>query len=168
MQRTHADPAPRSDVADAGSRRPRVLPVLVAGVLVAACVRGFIVESFVVPSDALAPTVKPGERVLVWKAAPRPGPGDLVVVETSAPGDGDAPAGGPAPVVSRVLGAVARALGVSTSPTDVLAVVAGSDGATVELSAPEETSVPADEVVGVAAFRFWPIDRLGPVSQVAK
>lgn len=166
MQRTHADPAPRPDVADAGSRRPRVLPVLVVGVLVAACVRGFLVESFVVPSDALSPTVLPGERVLVWKAAPSPAPGDLVVVETSDVDDHEVTGEGATAVVSRVLATVARALGVSTSPRDELAVVAGADGDTVELSAPEETSVPVGEVVGVAGFRFWPLDRLGPVSGV--
>jgi signal peptidase I len=166
MQRTHADPAPRPDVADAGSRRPRVLPVLVVGVLVAACVRGFLVESFVVPSDALSPTVQPGERVLVWKAGPAPAPGDLVVVETAGSGDDATTPDGAAGLLSRVLGALASALGVSTSPRDDLAVVGGTDGEDVELSAPEETTVPRSDVVGVAGFRFWPLDRVGPVGGV--
>ena len=77
MQRTHADPAHRHSVAGAGSRRPRVLPLLVVGVLVAACVRGLLVESVVAPSDALAPAVQPGDRVLVWKAGADPRPGDV-------------------------------------------------------------------------------------------
>ncbi len=166
MQRTHADPAPRPDAADAATR---VLPVLLVGVLVAACVRGFLVESFVVPDDALSPTVTPGERVLVWKAGPSPAPGDLVVVETSTPDDDAAAASdGATALVTRLLGALARALGVSTSPRDELAVVGGVAGGTVELSAPEESSVPADEVVGVAGFRFWPLDRVGPVSGVGQ
>ncbi len=167
MQRTHADPAPRRLAGDAGSRRPRVLPVLVVGVLLAACVRGLLVESFVVPSAALSPTVLPGDRVLVWKASPQPGPGDVVLVDTGevAPG-ADA---GEESLVARVLGAAADALGVRTSGRDEPAVVAGAiaDGGVVT-SAPVEAVVPPEDVVGVVGLRFWPLDRFGPVSAVAR
>ena len=160
MQRTHADPAARPLVADAGSRRPRVLPVLVVGVVVAACVRGLLLESFVAPSAALSPTVQPGDRVLVWKAS-RPGPGDLVVVDTGAPSSQ-----GPADsVLARALGAVADALGVRTTGRDELAVVADTDADRVELSAPSPATVPTEDVVGVVGLRFWPLDRLGPVDE---
>lgn len=164
MQRTHADPAHRHPVAGAGSRRPRVLPVLVAGVLVAACVRLLLVESFVAPSDTVAPAVQPGDRVLVWKAGADPRPGDVVVVDLS---DGSPAASDSAPpdsVVARVLGAVAGALGVRTTARDELAVVAEVGDGRVELSAPAGTSVPVEDVVGVVGPRFWPLDRLGPVS----
>ncbi len=163
MQRTHADPAHRHPVAGAGSRRPRVLPVLVVGVLVAACVRALLVESFVASTDDLAPTVQAGDRVLVWKAGPGPGPGDVVVVDTGAATAEDAAVDS---MTARVLGAVADALGVRATSADVPAVVAGTDDGRVLLSEPTATSVPADDVVGVVGLRFWPLDRLGAVNGV--
>jgi hypothetical protein len=168
MQRTHADPAHRHPVAGAGSRRPRVLPVLVAGVLVAACVRVLLVESFVASSDALPPAVQPGDRVLVWKAGADPLPRDVVVVDTSAASPPAEPAGPSDTVVARSLGAVADVLGVRTPPRDQLAVVAEVGNGRVGVSAPTPTSVPADDVVGVVGLRFWPLDRLGPVSVVER
>jgi len=165
MQRTHADPAPRRLAGDAGSRRPRVLLVLVAGVIGAAVARGLLVESFVAPSAALSPTVQPGDRVLVWKASPQPGPGDLVLV-----GTGEASPPGPTGEsdLATGLGAVARALGVPTPGRDELAVVADSDADRVELSAPTATAVTTEAVVGVVGLRFWPLDRFGPVGGVGR
>ncbi len=168
MQRTHADPAHRHRVAGAGSRRPRVLPVLVAGVLVAACVRGLLVESVVAPSDALAPALQPGDRVLVWKTGVDPRPGDVVVVDLTGASVSPEDAEPADSVVARVLAAVADRLGVRATARDELAVVAEVGEGRVELSAPTATSVPADDVVGVVGLRFWPLDRLGPVSGVQR
>ena len=169
MTRTLADPAVRPLVADAGSPRPRLLPVLVAGVLLAAGVRAFVVESYVVPSDALAPTVQPGDRVLVLKAGARPATGDLVVVPAqtgSSEGEGSSVIGsGP---TARVLGPVAAALGVRAVVGDEVASVASVDGTAVILAAPRVRSVPVDDVVGTVTFRFWPLDRVGPVAAVPR
>ncbi|HEX6918159.1 MAG TPA: S26 family signal peptidase [Phycicoccus sp.] len=162
---THADPALPTTVGDAGSRRPRVLPVLVVGVLLAATVRAFLVESYVVPTAALAPTVQPGERVLLRKVGAPPQAGDLVVVDTTgAVPDRSTPTGDG--VVGRVLAAVADAVGVRPGSSDDLAVVASVEGDVVRLAAPRPLEVPAEDVVGVVFGRVWPPDRLGSVTGV--
>lgn len=68
-------------VASAGSRRPRVLVTIALGLLVAALVRGFVLESYVVPSAASAPTFEPGDRVLVLKTDRSTDAGGTVLVE---------------------------------------------------------------------------------------
>ncbi|NYG05918.1 signal peptidase I [Phycicoccus badiiscoriae] len=59
-----------ADAAD-GSERPRGGPswLLLAGVslLVMVLVRGFLVQSFYVPSGSMEPTIQPGDRILVNK-----------------------------------------------------------------------------------------------------
>jgi hypothetical protein len=164
MTRTLADPAVRPPAADAGSPRPRLLPVLVAGVLLAAAVRAFLVEAYVVPSADLTPVLQPGDRVLVLKADTSPAAGDLVVVPApagSSAGNGSSGLGsGP---TARVLGPVAEALGIRAEVDDEVASVGAVDGSLLTLSAPTVRPVPLDDVVGTVAFRFWPLDRVGPV-----
>ncbi len=163
MARTHADPALATPVEDAGSRRPRVVLVLVVGVLLAAVVRGLVVQSYVVPSAALAPTVEPGDRLLVWKAFARPSAGDLVVVDTTGTAAVTAARATPTGngIVGRALGALADAVGVRMGPQDELAVVSAVRGSRVAVAEPEARDVPVSRVVGVAGFRFWPLGRLG-------
>lgn len=161
--RPDADPAPAT-VAGAGSRRPRVVVLLVAAVLLTALVQGLFLQSYVVPTGALAPVVEPGDRVLVWKASVGAKPGDLAVVDTTAtatvdrstPVD-DGPAG-------RVLSAVAGLLGVDIGRQDRLSVVAAASGDTVTLGAPVPGDVAAADVVGTVVWRIWPLDRLGSVA----
>jgi non-ribosomal peptide synthetase component F len=168
--RPDADPAPATPVAGAGSRRPGVVVLLVAAVLVTALVQGFVLQSYFVPTAALAPAVQPGDRVLVWKVRPSTGPGDLVVVDTTA----SAPVGRPTPAspgtVGRVLASLAGRLGVDTGRQDRLAVVAsGADdtgGDDVALGAPSGGTVSRDDVVGTVVLRVWPLDRFGTVPAV--
>ncbi|MGG5258544.1 S26 family signal peptidase [Phycicoccus avicenniae] len=115
---TATDPVP-APVAAAGSWRPGLLVVLVVGVLAAALVRGFLVESYHVPSAAQAPTLEPGDRVLVLKTDRRAEAGDLALVE--------------------------------------------DDGALRVLPSTEVAGAGTD-VVGTLVWRFWPLDRLGPVT----
>jgi hypothetical protein len=68
-------------VASAGSRRPRVLATVAVGLVVAALVRGFVLESYVVPSAAFAPTFEPGDRVLVLKTDRSADAGRTALVE---------------------------------------------------------------------------------------
>ena len=58
--------------------------LLGAAIVVTALVQAFVLQSYFVPTAALAPTVEPGDRVLVWKVRPAVDPGDLVVVDTTA------------------------------------------------------------------------------------
>ena len=81
--RPDADPAPATSVADAGSRRPRPVVLLTVAVVATALVQALVLQSYYVPTAALAPAVEPGDRVLVWKVRPAADPGDLVVVDTT-------------------------------------------------------------------------------------
>jgi hypothetical protein len=161
--RQHADPAPTTSVAGAGSRRPRVLVVLVAALLLTALVQGLLLQSVVVPDGDLSPTLEPGDRVLVWKATSGAAPGDLVVVDTtdSAAVDRSTPVDDG--LVGRVLSSVADLVGVEIGRQDRLAVVGAGSGSGVPLSAPVVATVPADDVVGRVLVRIWPLDRLGTV-----
>jgi hypothetical protein len=170
--RPDADPAPATPVAGAGSRRPGVVVLLVAAVLVTALVQGFVLQSYFVPTAALAPAVQPGDRVLVWKVRPSTGPGDLVVVDTTASG----PVGRSTPAtpgtVGRVLASLADFLDLDSGRQDRLAVVAsgadraGGGGDDVALGAPSGGTVSRDDVVGTVVLRVWPLDRFGTIPAV--
>ena len=85
------------DVRDrpAAVRRRPVSPVTAAAVLIVVglmVARIFLVEPFGIPSSSMAPTLLPGDQVLVDKVSSRashPRRGDLVVFER--PGDPDGP-----------------------------------------------------------------------------
>ena len=115
---TATDPVP-APVARTGSRRPGVLIVLVVAVVTASLVRGLLLESYHVPSAGQAPTLEPGDRVLVLKTDHRAEAGDLALVD--------------------------------------------DDGALRVLPSTEAAGTGAD-VVGSIVWRFWPLDRLGPVT----
>lgn len=159
----HADPATPTPVEGAGSRRLRVLPVLVVGVLLAALVRAALVQSAFVPSAALAPTLEPGDRVLVWKVDSQPQPGDVVVVDTTGTATVDRATPTDDGLVGRVLGGIGRALGVRIGTQERLAVVDAVTPEGLSVRMPDPATVPAADVVGVVSGRFWPLDRLGAV-----
>lgn len=162
-----ADPAPATTVAGAGSRRPGVVVLLVAAVLLTALVQGLMLQSYLVPTAALAPAVQPGDRVLVWKVRPSADPGDLVVVDTTATASVDRSTPASQGSIGRVLAAVADLLHVDTGSQDRLAVVGSASGDDVTLDAPEARTVARADVVGTVVLRVWPLDRLGTVSAAA-
>jgi len=151
-------------VAGAGSRRPEVVVLLVATVLLTALVQGLMLQSYFVPTAALAPAVQPGDRVLVWKVRPSAEPGDLVVVDTTATASVDRSTPASKGTIGRVLAAVADLLRVDTGSQDRLAVVGSASGDDVTLEAPVSGTVARDDVVGTVVLRVWPLDRLGTVS----
>jgi len=161
--RPDADPAPATEVAGAGSRRPGVVPLLVVAVVLTAVVQGVLLQSYFVPTSALAPDLEAGDRVLVWKAPPAAATGDVVVVDTtgsagvdrSTPAD-DGPVGG-------TLSALGDLLGVEPGPRDALALVASATDEDVTLAAPVPGTVSRDDVVGTVVLRVWPPSRLGRV-----
>ena len=165
--RPDADPAPATPVAGAGSRRPGVVWLLVAAVVLTALVQGLLLQSYVVPTAALAPAVQPGDRVLVWKVRPSAAPGDLVVVDTTATARVDRSTPVSDGTIGRVLAAAADLLGVDTGRQDRLAVVGSAGTDEVVLDAPVPGPVPREDVVGTVVLRLWPLDRLGTVSAAA-
>ncbi|PKW25866.1 hypothetical protein ATL31_0668 [Phycicoccus duodecadis] len=58
-----------------------MLATVAVGLVVAALVRGFVLESYVVPSAAFAPTFEPGDRVLVLKTDRSADAGRTTLVE---------------------------------------------------------------------------------------
>ena len=165
--RPDADPAPATPVAGAGSRRPGVVWLLVAAVLLTALVQGLALQSYVVPTAALAPAVQPGDRVLVWKVRPPADPGDLVVVDTTATASVDRSTPVSEGTVGRVLAAAADLVGIDLGRQDRLAVVGSADAEEIVLDAPVPGPVRRDDVVGTVVLRVWPLDRLGTVSAAA-
>jgi len=162
--RPDADPAPATSVAEAGSRRPRLVLLLGAAIVVTALVQAFVLQSFFVPTAALAPTLEPGDRVLVWKVSPAADPGDLVVVDTTATAAVDRSTPVADGLVGRVLSSVAHALGVDIGAQSQAAVVGSSTADAVTLTEPVATTVPRDALVGTVGLRFWPLSRFGTVS----
>ncbi len=58
-----------------------MLVTIAVGLVVAAVVRGVVLESYVVPSAAFEPTFEPGDRVLVLKTDRSTEAGDVTLVE---------------------------------------------------------------------------------------
>jgi signal peptidase I len=164
--RPDADPAPATSVAEAGSRRPGLVALLVAAIIVTALVQAFVLQSYFVPTAALAPTVEPGDRVLVWKVRPAADPGDLAVVDTTATAPVDRSTPVADGVIGRVLSSVADLLNVDVGARSELAVVGASTPDAVSLTAPVATTVPRDAVVGTVVLRVWPLSRFGTVPPV--
>jgi signal peptidase I len=153
-------------VAEAGSRRPRPVVLLGAAIVATALVQAFVLQSYFVPTAALAPTVEPGDRVLVWKVRPAADAGDLVVVDTTASATVDRSTPVADGVVGRVLSSVADLLHIDIGAQSELAVVGSSTPDAVSLTSPVATTVPRDAVVGTAVLRIWPLSRFGTVPPV--
>jgi len=160
-----ADPAPATEVAGAGSRRPGVVPLLVVAVLLTAVVQGVLLQSYFVPTSALAPDLEAGDRVLVWKAPPGAAAGDVVVVDTTRATGVDRPTPVDDGPVGRTLLAVGDLLGVEPGRRDALAVVASATDEDLTLAAPVADTVPRDDVVGTVMLRVWPLSRLGRIGR---
>ena len=131
------DPAATSletDVA-AGSERPRGGPswLLLGGValLVMLLVRGFLVQSFYVPSGSMEPTIEPGDRILVNKLADGDSVrrGDVVVFDGTtsfaaaerAPHQDDG-------VIGKALAGAASVVGINLGEQDFVKRVIGLPG----------------------------------------
>jgi signal peptidase I len=102
--------------------------------LVMLVVRGFVVQSFYVPSGSMEPTIRPGDRILVNKLAGGDDlrRGDVVVF------DGTAAFAGPdrtppqsSGLVGRVLGGAASLFGIDLGEQDYVKRVVGLPGDTV-------------------------------------
>ena len=94
--------------------------LLGAAIVATALVQAFVLQSYFVPTAALAPTVEPGDRVLVWKVRPAADPGDLVVVDTTATATVDRSTPVADGLVGRVLSSVADLLDVDIGAQSAL------------------------------------------------
>lgn len=124
-------PLPRPPLAEPPRRRParRIAVIVLVTALALALIRSLLVQSFVVPTASMQPTVQPGDRVLVSRLAYRTGEikrGDVIVFDGSgvfAPDN--APARSSLASAGR---AVAAALSLPIGSTDFLKRVIGLPG----------------------------------------
>ncbi len=169
--RPDADPAPATSVAAAGSRRPRLVLLLGAALVATALVQAFVLQSYFVPTAALAPTVEPGDRVLVWKVRPAADPGDLVVVDTTGTAAVDRSTPVSDGLIGRVLSSLADLLHVDIGAQDELGRGRRLHaGCRVPHRSRGRHRRARRRVVGTVVLRVWPLSRFGtvPAAEVAR
>ena len=127
--------APVETDAAAESERPRSGPswLLLGGValLVMLMVRGFLVQSFYVPSGSMEPTIEPGDRILVNKLADGDSVrrGDVVVFDgTTTFAAADLTPHQDDGAIGRLLGDAASLVGVNLGEQDFVKRVIGLPG----------------------------------------
>jgi signal peptidase I len=111
--------------------RHRGLVLVGAGLVLMLLVRGFLVQSFYIPSGSMEPTLEPGDRILVNKigVASWLQRGDVVVFDgsrTFAPHAGAA--SDAASATDRALDAMASTLSIQTKQSDYVKRVVGLPG----------------------------------------
>jgi signal peptidase I len=96
LERGSASDAPAEDSAGASSsgdaprrrRRPSLLTVGLALIVLIVVVKIFVAEPFRIPSQSMEPTLRPGDQALVWKLGARsPARGDLVAFHAPRTGE---------------------------------------------------------------------------------
>jgi len=121
-------PAPRVDLRRS---RHRLLLLTGVGLVLMVMVRGFLVQSFYIPSGSMEPTLEPNDRILVNKIAVESSlqRGDVVVFDGSRTFASHA-AGGPEDrsAVGNALGEMALLLSIQTSQSDYVKRVVGLPG----------------------------------------
>jgi signal peptidase I len=144
---------------------------------------GLLYGAYTIPSEAMAPTLEPGDRILV-RAGADPARGDVVVADVDTTGTGPRTS-----VVSRVVATAGERVeardgvvrvdgqplaepylqqGVTTAdfgPVEVPehAVFLLSDDRARAADSRAYGAVPDDQVAGVVAWRWWPLGRVGGV-----
>jgi signal peptidase I len=136
----HAIPVPPAREVDPQRPRHRAprrsgrgwLFVVGAGVLLMLMVRGFVVQSFYIPSGSMEPTLKPDDRLLVNKVAVASSlhRGDLVVFDGTRAFAGHPQSAGSeqSSAVSRAVDAMASLLSFRSNESDYVKRVVGLPG----------------------------------------
>ncbi len=133
---TPATPVPSARGIDRQRSRHRWLVVVGAGLVLMLMVRGFLVQSFYIPSGSMEPTLEPGDRLLVNKigVASSLQRGELVVFDGTRTfadrpaGSGSDPGSTLGETVGRALGAMASMLSIQTNESDYVKRVVGLPG----------------------------------------
>lgn len=121
-----------ASTATAGSSRAHHVPVmLAAGILAVVLVRTFLLQPYAVPGDAMSPTLRDGERVLVAKAGSVE-VGDLVVADVTEAWPGpDRATHTDDGLIGSTLSSASGALGIDLGERSVLGRVVATGGAEV-------------------------------------
>lgn len=162
--------------------------VLMVGLafLLATAIRTFVVQPYVIPSGSMIPTIELWDRVIANKFIFRfsePEPGDIIVL--------DDPTGSVPTLIKRVVAVGGQTVdlvdgavvvdgvrlaepythGKPTNPQTISfpyvipddAVWVMGDNRTDSQDSRYFGAVPLEDVRGKAFFRFWPVDRIGPM-----
>jgi len=137
-----AAPAPTGAAAASARHRrgPSWLLMLAVALLVMALVRGFLVQSFYVPSGSMEPTILPGDRILVNKLVDGDSlqRGDVVVFDgTTTFAAAERTPHEDKGIIGRVLSGAASLLGVQLGEEDFVKRVIGLPGDHVVCCAPD-------------------------------
>lgn len=125
----------------------RILLEIGIGVLLLMLLRAFVIQTFHVPSASMAPTIAPGDRVVVTKVgAGTVRRGDVIVFDGTRTFAGDTGAGLTDGVLGRTLAAAASTLSVDLGQTSYLKRVAGVGGDTVSCTPEGRLVVDGDPV----------------------
>lgn len=159
--------------------------------LLALVLRWGVIEPRWIPSESMLPTLLPRDRVLVWKLGQRlghePARGAIVVFRPPAPlieggydgdaalikrvvglpgdriaiADGQLQRNGAAVAEPFIAAPMAYALPGLTVPAGDLLVL--GDNRNASLDSHLWGPLPEDRLIGVAVWRYWPLDRFGPL-----
>ena len=159
--------------------------------LLALVLRWGVIEPRWIPSESMLPTLQPRDRVLVWKLGHRlgrgPQRGSIVVFQPPAqltaggydgdaalikrvvglPGDriavadGQLERNGAAVAEPFIAAPMAYALPTLTVPVADLLVL--GDNRNASLDSHLWGPLPEERLIGVAVWRYWPLDRFGPL-----
>ncbi len=170
-----ADPA-CVDSTGAGSRRPRRLLVALGVALLLTVILRAVVEPYYVATDAMAPSYRLGDRVLVTKLAMPWTRGSVVLIDTRGLGGEDRSLPLAEGILGRLLAGSARVLGVELSErSEFVRVTALAGEPATGYSGVEEVVplgwvqvnsggpgginalVKVDDIIGVVTTRIWPL-----------
>ena len=172
-----------------GSRVKDFIIVIVCALAIAFLIKGFLIDSRIIPSASMEPTIEEGDRVLMWRLAyafgGEPERGDIVVF--SAPEELNEKSD----LIKRVIGLPGETVeikngavyidgemlaedeyqhdtphydyGPVTVPEDCYFMLGDNRNNSIDSHEWQDPFISIDDIKGQAFFRYWPLSRLGGI-----
>ena len=166
-----------------------ILIIFICALAIAVLIKSFLIDSRVVPSSSMYPTIEIGDRVLMWRLAyafgGEPERGDIVVFE--APEELHESSD----LIKRVMGLPGETIeikdgtvyidgealaeddyqhatptydyGPVTVPQDCYFMMGDNRNKSVDSHEWNDPFISADDIKGKAIFRYWPFSRMGGI-----
>ena len=170
-----------------GSWLKELVIIFVCALAIALVVKSFLIDSRIVPSSSMYPTIEVGDRVLMWRLAyafgGEPERGDIVVFEApeelnessdlikriiGLPGETIEIKNGAVYIDGEILDeadyqhAVPQyEYGPVTIPEDCYFMLGDNRNKSIDSHEWDSPFIPIDDIKGKAIFRYWPISRMG-------
>ncbi|MBP6728928.1 MAG: signal peptidase I [Microthrixaceae bacterium] len=181
------DPGSAADSAPPSQLRGWVVTIAIAAVLTV-LLKSFLLQAYSIPSESMVPTLKIGDRVLVFRLDRDPSRGDIVVFDRP-PNDPKTNESDPDVLIKRVIGLPGETIDVVDGRVRVDGTALDEDylpaGTTTVLSEPITVPkgkilvmgdnrlrsldgrsfgpIDKDLIVGRAIVRIWPFSRIGGI-----